>query len=60
MNSDQATGLIRTIVGIGTTWLLAKGYITSDTAADIGTAALAVVIAVWSYISNRTKVGGPK
>ena len=53
MNADQIGGVVRAVVGIGTAWLLGRGYITSGTAADISTAVLAVVVAGWSAWTNK-------
>lgn len=52
MNQNQLTGVIRTLVGMATAWAMAKGYITSETAGEIITAAVAVSLAIWSFLNN--------
>ena len=53
MNQDQFMGVARVIVPSLVGWAVGKGYVPAGSAADIGAAILAMVLAAWSFISNR-------
>lgn len=55
MNQEQVLGIVRWAVGIGLAWATGKGHIGTETATQIGIAAGAIALAVWSWFSNKTK-----
>lgn len=52
MTYNQFMGILRAIVPAGVAYLVGKGYIPDTSAADLGTAIIAVAAAIWSVISN--------
>lgn len=54
MNYDQFTGIIRAIVPAVVSYIVAKGYLTEDSAATVGAAMLALAAAIWSVLNNKS------
>lgn len=52
MNYDQLLGILRVIVPVGLGFLTSKGWIPAGAAGDVGTAALGVGAAIWSYYAH--------
>lgn len=62
MNSDQVTGIIRTILAALGGAFVAKGVISQDLLTSISGLVAPVVALVWSLINNKTgkTIGAPK
>lgn len=54
MNQDQVTGILRAIIPAIIAYVVAKGWISASSAADIGAGAITILAAIWSVWNNTT------
>lgn len=54
LNMDQITGIIRVIIPTFCAFAAGKGWIPSQSIADITAAVVAIAAAVWSVQNNKT------
>lgn len=54
MNGSQIGGILRAILGPIIAYIAAKGWIPVGTLNEIGSAVVAIVIAIWSWKTNST------
>lgn len=52
MNQDQMTGILRAIVPAAVAYAVARGWISTSSAADVGAAVLTLGAAGWSVYTN--------
>ncbi len=55
MDINSVNGVVRAIVPAVLAYCVGKGWIAETTVADITAAAIAVVAAIWSLVSNKPK-----
>lgn len=55
MNANQVNGILRTVVPALLAYAVAKGWLTDSQVADISAAIITLVMAGWSFVSNREK-----
>ena len=55
MDINSVNGVVRAIVPAVLAYFVGKGWIAETTVADITAAAVAVVAAIWSLVSNKPK-----
>ena len=53
MSGDQIGGIVRALLAAAGGWAIGKGYIDSATATTISGAIVTIVVAGWSYYTNR-------
>lgn len=55
MDINSVNGVVRAIVPAVLAYCVGKGWIAETTVVDITAAAVAVVAAIWSLVSNKPK-----
>lgn len=54
MNQDQITSALRQILALGTTYAIAKGWISNDQAIQLTAALIPLALFAWSFWAKRS------